>query len=154
MKNLILILLLIFISSCNSNADKKLKYKWLAGKWQRLDDKPGNTTFEKWNITIDGKYIGHGYTLRDLDTVFKERLVIKPKSKLANNNNDPWVLQVTGVNESPTIFEIKESTDYSFTAVNLENEFPTHINYAIVNDSLKAQVYNDEMSIYFTFIKL
>lgn len=64
-----------------------------------------------------------------------------------------WELQVTGVNENPTLFIIEEMNEHSFTAVNLENEFPTHISYSFVNDTLKAQVFNKELSVDFKFLK-
>ncbi|GAL73922.1 hypothetical protein JCM19275_2769 [Nonlabens ulvanivorans] len=150
MKRLLLLLTICSLVSCKRDFSKGPQLSWLQGKWQRVDDRDGRSTFENWRMQIDGSLLGHGFTLEENDTVFEEKLAIKPLNILVKNDNR-WVLQVTGVNEFPTIFEIKEFTSKSFTAVNLENEFPTHIKYSIINDSLKAQVYSDQMSIDYTF---
>jgi len=153
-KKILFITSLILLISCKSELKSQLNFKWLIGSWERVDDQVGRKTFEKWNPTMDGIYIGHGYTLKDRDTVFQEYLTIKPTSILSKENDTPWILEVTGVNEQPTIFNIEKYDDSSFTAVNLENEFPTHIEYSIINDSLKARVYNTNHEIIFTFKKL
>ncbi len=101
---------------------------------------------------MDGKYIGHGYTIKDGDTIFQENMVIRSYNNLKKTSDNPYVLEVTGVNESPTVFRIEEMNEHNFTAVNLENEFPTHITYEIRNDTLVAQVSNQEMSIDFKFV--
>ncbi|MBF4983978.1 hypothetical protein FNJ87_06400 [Nonlabens mediterrranea] len=152
MNRLLLLLTICSLVSCKREFSKGPQLNWLQGKWQRVDDQLGRSTFENWRMQIDGTYLGHGFTLAENDTVFEEKLAIKPLNKLVKNDNR-WVFQVTSVNESSTIFMIKESTNNSFTAVNLENEFPTHIRYTFINDSLKAVVYNDKKSINFTFKK-
>lgn len=41
----------------------------------------------------------------------------------------------------------------SFTAVNFGNEFPTHIRYSLLNDTIIANVSNKSMSITYEFVK-
>lgn len=154
-KVLLITLAFILFISCKNDSKNTIKFDWLAGSWERLNETDGKTTFEKWIPTIDGKRInGHGYTLQQNDTIFEEILVIKQKDLLSKNEDDLWILEVTGVNEKPTIFYIKECTHNSFTAVNLQNEFPTHIKYSRNKDTLNAEVYNDDYSIDFNFIKI
>ena len=81
------------------------------------------------------------------DTVFKETLNIITK-------NDSLYLQVTGVNEKPTLFKFTQQTDSSFTAENKLNEFPKMITYWKENNFLKAKVANDEFSVDFIFKKM
>ncbi|MGJ8683005.1 MAG: hypothetical protein ACSHWW_00175 [Nonlabens sp.] len=153
MKNTFLIAVIIFLTSCKTDIQPVINneintptFSWLLGSWQRVDDQPGRFTYEEWHRTTEGTYLGKGLTLQDKDTVFQEALAIYKV-------DDLWVLEVIGVNESPTIFEIIEFSSTSFTAVNLKNEFPTHIEYSIERDSLKAIVYSKERSINYTFVK-
>jgi hypothetical protein len=44
----------------------------LLGDWQRMNDRPGRTTFEHWSRISPSEYQGLGYTLRNGDTIFKE----------------------------------------------------------------------------------
>lgn len=81
------------------------------------------------------------------DTVFEEVLHIITK-------NDSLFLQVTGVNETSTLFAFTQQTDTSFTAENKLNEFPKTIQYWKENNLLKANVSNDEFSIDFVFEKI
>lgn len=122
------------------------EFHWLIGDWQRLNDTNDKTTFEHWKTADSFHLTGLGYTLQQSDTIFKEDLVLYFKEK-------NWILEVTGVNESPTLFTIEKFTDSSFTAVNLENEFPTHIQYTIHQDTLKAAVSNKEFEVVFNFMK-
>ncbi|OUS11153.1 hypothetical protein A9Q93_11810 [Nonlabens dokdonensis] len=86
------------------------------------------------------------------DTIIKEHLRIKKLDKLGNINA-PWFREVSGVNESPTLFEKGEMASKSFTAVNFQNEFPTHIRYSLLNDTIIANVSNKSMSITYEFVK-
>jgi len=74
------------------------------------------------------------------DTVFREDLKLLPIDK-------EWVLEVTGVNESPTIFNVIEKGAQNFKVQNLENEFPKYIEYNTEGEMLNAQVYNDSSNI-------
>ncbi|WP_133534604.1 DUF6265 family protein [Tenacibaculum caenipelagi] len=138
--------LLLFITgfllfSCQNTTEFK-KPTWLFGKWKRINNQPDKFTYEFWN----DDFSGIGFTLKEKDTVFKEVLHIITK-------NDSLFLQVTGVNENPTLFAFIQQTDTSFTAENKQNEFPKTIHYWKENNQLKAKVANDEFSIDFVFEK-
>ncbi|WP_405378475.1 DUF6265 family protein [Nonlabens sp. Asnod3-A02] len=153
MKSILLIVVALLFLSCKNETGDTTNFSWLSGSWSRVEEAGENKTYEKWIPTINGNYNGHGFTLHKKDTVFEEFLSIKPLSKLSKGKESSWVLIVTGVNEEPTIFNIEDTTVNSFTAVNLENEFPTHIRYSYKNDTLKALVSNDSLHIDFKFIK-
>ncbi|AZJ36629.1 DUF6265 family protein [Tenacibaculum singaporense] len=139
--------LLLFITgfllfSCQNTAEIK-KPTWLIGKWKRTNNQPDKLTYEFWS----NDFSGIGFTLKEKDTVFKEVLHIITK-------NNSLFLQVTGVNEAPTLFVFTQQTDTSFTAENKLNEFPKVIQYWKENNQLKAKVANDEFSIDFVFDKI
>ncbi|TYP97975.1 hypothetical protein C7447_103142 [Tenacibaculum adriaticum] len=142
MRTLILFISVFIFLSCQTEK-KHQKPNWLLGKWIRISDKPDKTTYEFWNED----FTGIGFTLKQKDTVFKEILSIILK-------NDSLYLQVTGVNENPTLFKFTQQTKNSFTCENNLNEFPKRINYFTQNDTLKAKVSNEEFTIDFSFIKL
>ena len=133
---------LILLNSCNEKT-KLSKPSFIIGSWERLNDELGNSTFENWN----SDFTGIGYTLKNSDTVFKENLSIIEL-------NDTLFLEVTGVNENPTLFKFTNQHNTSFTCENKLNEFPKEINYRIENDSLKASVSNEEFSIDFIFKRI
>ncbi|PRP67754.1 DUF6265 family protein [Nonlabens agnitus] len=159
MRYYILFVLVFFVACKPEGSDTKQSsadipnFRWLIGDWQRINDEEGKITYEKWLPTHAGIYLGHGYTLAQNDTVFQERLALKPVGKSDRANFKNWALEVTGVNEEPTVFRLQDYTDSSFTVVNLKNEFPTHIKYYIQQDTLKAIVRNAEWSIDFAFVK-
>lgn len=137
-----LLLVIGLILSCSEIKKKANKPTFLIGNWKRLNDKPGNQTFELWKPNFEGL----GYTLKDGKTTFSEQLKIVVV-------NDTLHLQVTGVNEKPTLFKFKNQTDTSFIAVNPENEFPKTIKYVLDKGKLKAEVSNDDFRIDFLFKK-
>lgn len=156
MRKLIYIVIIVSFISCklekqtiDNDTIELTQFDWLEGDWQRVNVKEELKTYEFWkqDSNIDDlTYSGIGFTLQEKDTVFKEDLIIYFEEK-------HWNLVVTGVNEIPTVFKIEEFTNSSFTAVNLQNEFPTHIKYFINKDTLNAVVYKDSLHIEFKFIK-
>ncbi len=90
---------------------------------------------------------GIGFTLQQHDTIFKEILSIVSK-------NGTSYFQVTGVNQKPTLFEIKDATENSIKGVNNNNEFPKEISYWMEEGYLKAKVANEEFAIDFVFQKM
>jgi len=130
---------LIVFSACHEK-NQSLKPSFLIGSWERVNDDLGNATFENWNTD----FTGNGYTLKNVDTIFKEDLFIIIL-------NDSLFLKVTGVHENPTLFKFTNQTDTSFVCKNPNNEFPKEINYWIENDSLKAKASNEDFSIAFIF---
>jgi hypothetical protein len=154
------IVFLLLLVSCKNvpaheeeNLTSSTQFNWLVGEWQRINEEDGKTTFENWEITASQSLTGHGYTLQAGDTVFQERLAIERMAPPHDQSTEKYILKVTGVNEEPTLFSIDTYTDSGFTAVNPDNEFPTHITYAMVNDTLKAHVRNSDFAITFDFVK-
>jgi len=155
MKKILGIFLLIGLISCNQN-DTKPKSKvtssspnldWILGNWKRTNDKESKQTFEQWEKISNKEYIGLGFTLQEKDTVFKENLRLIPM-------NGIWNLEVTGVNEKPTLFQFTNQTKNSFVCENPNNEFPKKIEYQFLDKKLKAKVSADEMKIEFDFEKI
>ena len=136
---------LLLITGCQTNASSQ-NFDWLIGNWQRTNDEKGNQTFESWGKLSSTEYVGMGVTLNDSDTIFQEDIrLIK--------TNDIWLFEVSGVSEiGPTIFEVTQITTNSFTCENLQNEFPTHIQYKKEGDKLKAVIWAGEVSMDFEFV--
>ena len=120
---------------------------WLLGNWERMNDKEGKQTFERWKKNSNEEYIGLGFTLQERDTVFKENMRLRPI-------NGGWNLEVIGVNEQPTYFKFTNQTKNSFVCENPNNEFPKKIEYQFSDNKLKAKVSTDEMAIDFNFEKI
>lgn len=143
MKKSLLFGCFILMLSCNENSNKKQKPTFLIGEWRRLDDKPGNQTYEMWNTNL----VGMGYTITDAKRSFQETMAII-------TIKDTLYLEVSGVNEQPTLFKFTEQTDSSFVCENPQNEFPKKINYFLDNKQLKAIVSADDFRIDFVFEKV
>ncbi|WP_124979134.1 DUF6265 family protein [Nonlabens xiamenensis] len=147
MRLIFITLLLIGCMSCKESSEPLDTYSWMLGRYQRVGDQPDQETYERWYPTIDGKLQGYGWTLHHGDTVFYEEMLIN------SYKSGQMYLEVKGVNETPTVFEIIESSHQEFTAVNLDNEFPTHINYFKSGDTLKASISNTDSRLEFDFIR-
>lgn len=151
MKNITIILFILFVSCQNTkpkeNIIKAENMDWILGNWIRINDKEiKSQTFEDWTKISNTEYKGHGYVKQNESIVWEEHI------RLFQENNE-WIFEVTGVNETPTNFKIVDLTDTSFTSENLENDFPTHIKYYKEYDLLKAKVYDNEQEIDFEFEK-
>ena len=157
MKNPVLILLILINISCSQNSKREQSlsvdptashnFDWLDGSWIRSNDEEGNSTYEYWKKNSDSEYTGLGCTLQGSDTIFKEELrLIK--------TGEEWSLEVTGVNEAPTLFLVIDHTDNSFKCENKDNEFPKLIEYSVHNNILLAKISDEETEISFSFDKL
>lgn len=135
------ILFFIFLVFACSKKEKPQNIDWLQGKWLRINDKPNQQTFEFW-----AKNRGLGFTMQESDTVFKEKLEIL-------NRHGRLYLEVEGANERTTLFKFTSKTDSSFICKNKDNEFPKKIYYLLQNDTLKAAVSNEDITIDFVFVK-
>ncbi|WP_299626259.1 hypothetical protein [uncultured Tenacibaculum sp.] len=140
MKQLFFIFSLLLITSCKQEIKKP---DFLIGKWKRVNDEGPKETFEIWNQNFNGL----GYSLQEKDTVFKEILSI---IEVKGNK----YLQVTGVNQRPTLFQFTDQTNTSFTCKNPNNEFPKVISYWLEENQLKAKVANDDFAIDFVFERI
>ena len=119
-------------------------FSWLEGKWIRQNDPEGKQTFEQWEQLSPEVYKGLGYTMEGEDTVFKENIQL-----ILRDEN--WFFEVTGVNESPTPFELIDIQEGEFTSRNEANEFPKQIHYALEDGQLVATISADSTTISFVF---
>ena len=140
MKKILLILITVFIFSCKNEKTKPTKPNFIIGNWIRINNKKGSVTYETWNKNLKGL----GYTLKEKDTAFKEKLSFVTLK-------DTLFLKVEGVNETPTLFRITNQTDTSFVAENKNNEFPKKILYYKDGQFLKAEVSSEDFKIEFIF---
>ncbi len=140
MKRIFLLLSCIILFNCGHETPPKPDF--ILGKWTRLNDAEGKTTYEIWN----SDFTGIGFTMQGKDTVFKEILsIVELDGKL--------VFRVEGVNEEPTLFTITEISTDSFICENPENEFPKKIKYTFEENQLKAIISAGEESVEFLFEK-
>jgi hypothetical protein len=126
---------------------RESEFDWLLGDWQRMNDRPGRTTFEHWSRISGSEYQGLGYTLRNGDTIFKETMKL-------HVDKGAWIFEVSGVNEDPTPFLVTKKAPGSFTCENEKNEFPKYIEYSLVDNMLKARIYGAGQEVLFSFEKL
>jgi hypothetical protein len=151
MKNIFAAFIFFISISCTENSNtisqnRPTNLDWLVGNWQRTNNQLGKQTFEHWIKESNGVYSGLGFTLQGLDTVFKENLRIL-------KNDGHLFLEVTGVNENPTLFLFSNYSDSSFVCENEENEFPKKIEYSMSNNILTAIISDDSTLISFQFSK-
>ena len=155
MKNILILLFFFGLISCNQNSTNSSPKEissnpnldWILGDWQRTNDKEGKQNFENWEKISDQEYIGLGLTLQGKDTVFKENMRLIPIEGI-------WNLEVTGVNEKPTLFYFTNQSKNSFVCENPNNEFPKKIEYYLEDKKLKAKISADEMEVSFDFEKI
>ena len=143
MKFSIILCCFLLLFSCEKVTTKNQKPSFLIGNWIRLNDKDSITTYETWQKNFSGT----GLTLKGKDTTFFEKLQILEK-------NDTLFLEVSGVNETPTLFKFTSQTVTSFVCENPNNEFPEKIKYWLENQQLKAEVSNTDFKIDFVFEKV
>ncbi len=157
MKKLPFILMIVLMALClqskSSNQDLSeypatiSEFDWLLGSWQRMNDRPGRTTFEHWTKISNSEYHGLCYTLRKSDTIFKEHIKLLKR-------DGKWVFEVSGVNEDPTPFVLIKQSKKSFTCENKKNEFPKFIEYSLIDKKIQARIFGDGQEVLFTFQKL
>ncbi len=122
-------------------------FDWLLGNWERKNDKEGEHTFENWKKITSEEYEGFGWTIRNNDTIFQEKIRLS-KSK------DGWIFGVISPEETKyTIFKVTHIGDESFTCENPEIEFPGKIKYWRDGKEIKALVSGKDMEIAFEFKK-
>lgn len=147
MKKLTGILIILLSMSCTQKNITRQNFDWLTGSWIRTNDKEGNITYENWTKISSVEYKGLGCTLQNSDTIFKEQLrLIKIKKE--------WSLEVSGVNENPTLFLLTNQTKNSFASENEFNEFPKIIEYSVENNVLFAKISDGDTEISFLFKKI
>lgn len=149
--SLLTICISLLLLSCKKTTKTESKltvseknYDWLLGKWERIEDDSLKQTFELWTKT-DQTYYGHGYILEQKDTVWEERMTLKP-------NRDIWELTVNTPGQKDAVtFKETSYNDSLFTVENRTHDFPKKIVYWKQQDQLHAEVSSDEATIAFKF---
>ena len=146
MKKITGILIILLSMSCSQKNITRHNFDWLIGSWIRTNDKEGNITYEHWTKISSVEYKGLGCTLQNSDTIFKEQLRL---FKI----NEKWSLEVSEVNENPTLFLLTNQTENSFASENEFNEFPKIIEYSVDGNVLLAKISDGNTEISFIFEK-
>ena len=123
-------------------------FDWLLGKWKRLNEEEGKTTFENWEKISDTEYSGIGFTMQNTDTIKQENIGLLKVGK-------HWdlVVKVPEESQSVTFKGVNHVAD-QFTCENNTIDFPNRIKYWKQGDNMHAMVSGGEMIIEFEFEKL
>lgn len=123
-------------------------FSYLLGSWKRTNEVVGKETFEHWKKINDELYVGLGYTMKELDTVWKEDV------KLRRSENH-WHYEVLGQGDTiATPFKVTKMWENGFECFNPINEFPKTIRYLKERDTLFANISDGNTEIDFTFVNV
>lgn len=109
----------------NSPDNKPVVFDKLVGTWQN----DAEVSFERWTRQPDGSYISVVFSIKGADTSWNERAIIYSES-------DHWIFEnaVKDQNSGSSVkFKSSILTDNSVQFSNPEHDFPTDINYTIIN---------------------
>jgi len=138
-------------SSCTSKQNtpaKTANFDWLLGKWQRINEEQGKTTFENWEKISDTDYRGIGFTLQGNDTLSQEKMKI-------SETGGKWYLGVKTPDEPAFItFEISAIKEGAFEGKNDTLDFPKRIQYWKNGDRINALVSGDSLELSFEFKRI
>lgn len=159
----IFFLLSIFILSCSQQKGNKPEtledkielssknnknFNWLIGNWKRLNNDGEKKTFENWKKEIDNRFIGHGFVIKGLDTIWQEKMILSKKDSI-------WALEVeTPGNRNLIEFILTEHNSNSFTVENPNHDFPKKIKYWKNKEKPNALVTGNEMKLNFEFERI
>ena len=122
------------------------RFHWLVGSWVRTNEKQGQSTYEIWNEAPGSTYQGLGFTLREEDTIWQERMTLKETSGI-------WTLNIWSPDQNePVVFTLTDLSDSTFTSENPDHDFPKKILYRRHEKGISASVSNEEMEIAFVFV--
>lgn len=133
MKNIICILVMILLVSCQKKSNKKFekleKMNWLLGHWeQKL---PDGKLLENWLIKNDSTLIGQSFFVNSKDTVHFENIILTQKA-----NQLIYIATVEGQNnDEPVNFKQTADTNNIFIFENPKHDYPQKIIYKKVNES-------------------
>jgi len=113
-------------SSPESSATKSdLVFDKLIGTWQNED----GSGFERWTKKEHGGFQSIAFSVKGSDTSWNENARIYPE-------NDKWIFEntVKGQNDGKSVkFTSSLLTDSSVQFSNLTHDFPTDVNYTVIN---------------------
>lgn len=137
-------------SQIQANEEKiNQSFDWLVGDWKRVNEQEDRQTFETWVKKNDTVYSGESFTLKNLDTISQEKIML---TRLANSN---WKIEVSSLNDSiPTSFKVTTIDTNHFVCENSTIEFPKKIEYWKEGNTIKAKISNETMEIPFEFEKV
>lgn len=143
------ILILLSFTMCKTKQNEKTEnFDWLLGKWQRINEEKGKTTFENWEKIDNSEYNGVGFTLQNNDTISQEQMkIIETDGK--------WDLLVKTPEEKEFIrFELSEIKEEKFEFKNDTLDFPKLIKYWKNGDKINALVLGDSLKLSFEFKRI
>lgn len=133
MKNIIGIIVMILLVSCQKKSNKKFekleKMNWLVGHWeQKL---PDGTLLENWQVKNDSTLTGQSFFVNSKDTVHFENIILTQKA-----NQIIYIATVEGQNNDEPI-NFKQTTDIKniFIFENSKHDYPQKIIYKKVNEN-------------------
>lgn len=144
--------ILLFASADVLKAEKTQKIEdvlWLLGEWQRTNVRAGTTAYEFWEQRSENLLTGIGFSLKEKDTTFVERLKIELK--------DGTLYYIADVQENaaPVYFKFTEITENGFVSENPEHDFPKMISYELKDGQMTAIISDGgEKKMGFVFKKM
>jgi hypothetical protein len=146
MKKILILFAVIITGSCTSKiTTTEINFDWLLGHWVRTNEVSGKSTFENWVKLSDKIYIGHSFTIKNLDTIWQENVRL-------TKTDSVWSYDVTPKGDSiVTSFKVIQLGEKGFTCENELNEFPKKILYRRENNVLYAEISAGETKIPFEF---
>ena len=150
MKNMLVILIISVLMSCNSK--KKLptglSFDYLVGNWERTNGKSGSRTYESWKKMDKDTYSSISVVLVQGDTVYKETV------RLEKRGDTIFYIADVPQNEVPTEFKVVHQDQYGFSAINPENDFPKRIKYEKIDaGQLNAIISGNGKEVLYQFDK-
>ncbi len=144
-----IILIAFVFTMCNSKQNESTEnFDWLLGKWQRINEEQGKTTFENWEKTGNSEYNGIGFTIQNNDTISQEKMKIV-------ETDEKWNLLVKTLEEKEFIrFEMSEIQEDKFECKNDTLDFPKLIKYWKNGDKMNALVSGDSLKLSFEFKRI
>lgn len=122
------------IASCENPAPPRIDtlsfpLERLAGKWQDMNR--DNAFYEEWSQIDESSLSGTGYVMSSADTVFIERLEIKPI-----DNDLYYIVGLSSNQRDETVkFKMTEATAQRIVFENPKHDFPKKITYELMPDS-------------------
>lgn len=121
---------------------------WLLGRWARTGNNEQRQSFEVWERKGPDKLVGLGYTLKNGDTTFSEKLEIVER--------DGQLFYIADVSENSDLvfFKFTQLSDTLFVCENQFHDFPKNIAYRRDGDNLYAQIWDEKNRIDFSFKRM
>jgi hypothetical protein len=150
-------LFIIALASCENPAPPRIDnlsfpLERLAGKWQDMNR--DNAFYEEWSQLDESSLSGTGYVMSSADTVFIERLEIKPI-----DNDLYYIVGLSSNQRDETVkFKMTEATAQRIVFENPKHDFPKKITYELMPDSgmqvhLNGHEAGQYTEIHFLFVK-